>query len=157
MMSHDPNAVSDDHAPVPASSSTPRRSKRRWLWMLLGVSIGWKVLVFGVGSAVPRFMIDDGVAALPPELRPYGRHAMKIAGGLWNGPLERHGVRRIRLVSVDRTSVPNDSAGGATGCAGFAARVRAYTFFAIPYSEVRTVCDSGVVEYRVLRPRRSGQ
>jgi hypothetical protein len=36
-------------------------------------------------------------------------------------------------------------------CRGLSARVRAYTYFAIPYSEVRTVCDAGVVEYRVFR------
>lgn len=155
-MNDQPGLPPEQHARVSILSSM-RRSKRRWLWVLLGVSIGWKVLVFGVGSAVPRFMLDDGVAALPPELRPYGHHAVKIAGGLWNGPLERHGVRRIRLVSVDRTAVRLDSTGGVTWCTGYAARVRAYTFFAIPYSEVRTVCDSGVVEYRVFRSRRSGQ
>ena len=33
------------------------------------------------------------------------------------------------------------------------ARVRAYTYFAIPYSEVRTLCETGTVEYRVLRRR----
>jgi hypothetical protein len=32
--------------------------------------------------------------------------------------------------------------------------VRAYTYFGIPYSEVRTTCDRGVVEYRVFRRRK---
>ena len=58
-------------------------------------------------------------------------------------------VRMARVVSVDRTDEP-----AAAECDGLSARVRAYTYFAIPYSEVRTLCDSGVVEYRVFRRKK---
>ena len=33
------------------------------------------------------------------------------------------------------------------------ATVRAYTYFAIPYSQARMTCESGVIEYRVFRRR----
>ena len=76
--------------------------------------------------------------------------ARATALALWDTPIERTGlVRLVRVVSVD--SVRSADAGA---CGGKSARVRAYTFFAIPYSEVRTVCDSGVVEYRVFRRHR---
>jgi len=101
-------------------------------------------------------MLDDGVGALSPELQPFGRQAVQAAGKLWSGPLERHGVRRIRLVSLART--PSAAEGGApTACEDLVGQVRAYTFFAIPYSEVRTVCDSGVVVYRAFPPYRRGR
>ena len=75
--------------------------------------------------------------------------------GLWNGPIERLGfVRMVRVISVD--TLPRATLAGVpepAGCEGgrLGARVRAYTYFAIPYSEVRTVCDTGHVEYRVFR------
>jgi hypothetical protein len=101
-------------------------------------------------------MLDDGVGALSPELRPFGRQAVQVAGKLLSGPLERHGVRRIRLVSLART--PSSAEGGApAACEDLVGQVRAYTFFAIPYSEVRTVCDSGVVVYRAFPLYRRGR
>jgi hypothetical protein len=82
-------------------------------------------------------------------LRPYGVEALTVARALWAGPLERYGVvRGVRVVSVERLAEA-----GTAPCGGLSARVRAYTYFAIPYSEVRTVCDRGTVEYRVLRRR----
>jgi hypothetical protein len=127
------------------------------VWLaLLGVSIGWKVLVFTVGAAVPRWLIDDGIEQLPAALQGYGREARATALALWNGPIERHGlVRTVRVVSVHGPMYA--SAAGATaapGCDGRGALVRAYTYFGIPYSEVRTTCDRGVVEYRVFRRRK---
>jgi hypothetical protein len=135
---------------------SPQRSKhtqqRRWrLWLLLAmVSLSWKVLVLTVGSALPRWLLDDGLTNVSPELRPYSMQATTIARALWSGPIERHSVRHVRLVSIER--VPG---GGGERCGGLRARVRAYTFFAIPYSEVRTSCDTGVVEYRIIRRRRA--
>lgn len=142
-----------------------RRGGRRRLWLvLLGVSIGWKVLVFTVGAAVPKWLIDDGIAQLPAALQGYGREARVTALALWNGPIERHGlVRTVRVVSVHGPMYA--SAAGLTGgttagpaaaaaCDGRGAVVRAYTYFGIPYSEVRTTCDRGVVEYRVFRRRK---
>jgi hypothetical protein len=126
-------------------------TRRRLLLTLGAVSIGWKVVVLTLGAAVPRWLIDDGIAAQPSELRPYAQDAKRSAAALWNGPIERHGVvRAVRVVSVER--VPN-TAGVAQRCGGLGARVRAYTYFGVPYSEARLVCDSGVVEYRVFRPR----
>ena len=133
-----------------SSSPAPRpgRSRRRLLLTLAAISVGWKVLVLTLGAAVPRWIIDDGVEAVPDDLQPYARDAKRSAALLWNGPIERHGVvRTLRVVSVRR--VP----GAAPRCGGLEARVRAYTYFGVPYSEARLVCDSGVVEYRVFRPR----
>jgi hypothetical protein len=133
--------------------STPRpgRPRRRLLLTLAAISVGWKVLVLTLGAAVPRWIIDDGVGAVPDDLRPYARDAKRSAALLWNGPIERHGVvRTLRVVSVRR--VPGRAAEAAR-CGGLEARVRAYTYFAVPYSEARLVCDSGVVEYRVFRSR----
>lgn len=128
------------------------RSRRRLLLTLAAISVGWKVLVFTLGAAVPRWIIDDGVGALPSELRPYGREAKASAARLWNGPIERHGViRRLRVVSVRRMPAAHATSAVARRCGGLEARVRAYTYFAVPYSEARVVCDSGVVEYRVFR------
>lgn len=139
-------------AAAPALPSTIGRNRRRTLLILASISIGWKILVFTLGAALPRWLVEDGVDDLPAALQPYGEEARQTAMALWNGPIERHGiVRGVRVMSVDR--VTGD---GSTGCDGLGARVRAYTYFAIPYSEVRTVCDTGVVEYRVFRRRHRG-
>lgn len=126
-----------------------RRSRwRPWL-LLVGISVGWKVLVLTLGAAVPHWLIDDGLDHIPVAMQPYASQARATALALWDRPIERTGlVQLVRVVSVDSTRD-----GGAGECGGKSARVRAYTFFAIPYSEVRTVCDSGVVEYRVFRRR----
>lgn len=138
----------------PTSSTTARDRdairRRRRLWLVLaGVSVGWKLLVFTLGAAIPRWLLDDGIARLPERDRDYASRAKVTAMALWNGPIERHGlVRGVRVVSV--------GSGGAregASCGGRVALVRAYTYFAIPYSEVRTSCDRGVVEYRVFRRR----
>jgi hypothetical protein len=135
--------------PVPASRS---RSRRKLLWTLAAISVGWKVIAFTLGAAIPVWLIDDGVAAQPSELRPYAREAHRHAADLWDNPIERLGmVRRVRVVSVDRVPTPDGAR-----CGGLAARVRAYTYFAVPYSEARLVCDSGAVEYRVWRGRSAG-
>jgi hypothetical protein len=173
-MSSQTSRIPTPHA-VPAQPPAPGR---RWrVWIVLGaISIGWKVLVFTVGAAVPRWLITDGIAQLPAPLQDYGREAKRTALTLWDGPIERHGlVRTVRVMSVhtsDSGEVPRavgaptsgsgssssssaaDSA-SAGGCDGHGAVVRAYTYFGIPYSEARTRCDSGVVEYRVFRRRKS--
>jgi hypothetical protein len=133
----------------------PHRSGRRRLLLTLAtISIGWKLVVLTLGAAVPRWIIDDGVEALPSELRPYALDAKRSAAGLWNGPIERYGVvRTLRVVSVQRVPARAATAGAAQRCGGLQARVRAYTYFGVPYSEARLVCDSGVVEYRVFRRR----
>ena len=141
-------------APVPALAPAARR--RRALITLGAISVGWKVLVFTVGAAIPRWFIDDGIAALPRDVRAYATEAKRTAAALWNGPIERHGVvRTLRVVSVARaTGAPSGAtAGGVDACGGYTALVRAYTYFGVPYSEARTVCDRGTVEYRVFRPR----
>lgn len=108
------------------------------------------MLVFTLGAALPRWLVSDGIDELPPQWRAYGDSARTMAIGLWNGPVERRGlIRSVRVMSVEnspRADMPS-------GCDGRSARVRAYTYFAIPYSEVRTLCDTGTVEYRVLRRR----
>jgi len=123
-------------------------SRRRWRVLLIlgSISIGWKLLVFTLGAALPKWLIDDGIASISPERREYATAAKQAAVLLWNGPIERHGfVRAVRVMRVD--SLPSST------CAGYGARVRAYTYFAIPYSEVQTTCDSGVVLYRVFKRR----
>ena len=136
---------------APDPNAVARRRRWRTVALLASISVGWKVLVFTLGAAIPRWVIDDGLAQLPPELVQYGTEATETARTLWRGPIERHGVvRAIRVMSAD-----TDAGGAAsTECGGRRARVRAYTYFAIPYSEVRVVCDSGVVEYRVFRRKR---
>ena len=127
-----------------------RRSRWRPWFLVLGISIGWKVLVLTLGAAMPHWVIDDGFDHIPTSMQPYASQARATALALWDTPIERTGlVRLVRVVSVD--SVRGEDI---RGCGGKSARVRAYTFFAIPYSEVRTVCDSGVVEYRVFRRHR---
>ncbi|MDQ6829158.1 MAG: hypothetical protein M3081_09870 [Gemmatimonadota bacterium] len=133
-------------ASITPSRSSSRKRKRAVL-ILLAISIGWKVVVLTLGHAIPQWFIDDGLASAQPDLRPYGAQARETARVLWSGAIERHAVRKIRLVSVARV----DGDARAARCGGLNARVRAYTYFAIPYSEVRTVCDSGIVEYRVFR------
>jgi hypothetical protein len=157
-----PPPVAEPSSPAGAPAA-PRWRSRRTLIILATISIGWKVLVFTIGAALPRWLVSEGIDELPAESRAYGASARATAIALWNGPVERRGlIRRVRVVSVDSAG---DSAGSGAaantlpdGCDGRSARVRAYTYFAIPYSEVRTVCDSGEVLYRVLRrrPRRGG-
>jgi hypothetical protein len=143
-----PPAIEPQSAPTRAET---RARRRRTIYVLLAISIGWKVLVFTLGAAVPRWMIDDGVKALPEDQRPYALQAKAIATSLWSAPLERHGlVRSVRVTGVTRVT-----RGPRVACDSIGARVRAYTYFAIPYSEVRTTCDSGVIEYRVFRRRAS--
>ncbi len=135
--SNDPNT-----SPPPA-----RRSRwRPWL-LLLAFSVAWKVVVLTLGAAVPRWVIDDSVDHIPLSMQPYANQARATALALWDGPIERRTlVRLVRVVSVDSARSQ-----AAEECGGKSARVRAYTFFAIPYSDVRTVCGSGIVEYRVFR------
>ena len=152
--------MSDTTKPAPAPRPTPpkggpqtpgsRLPSRRTLIILASISIGWKLLVFTLGAALPRWFVSDGLDELPPQWRSYADSARSTAIGLWNGPIERRGlIRSVRVVSVENVAMELVPA----GCDGRSARVRAYTYFAIPYSEVRTLCDSGVVEYRVLRRR----
>jgi len=167
--------------PTPQAIPTHRAPANRWrVWLILAaISVGWKVFVFTVGAAVPRWLITDGIAQLPAPLQDYGREAKRTALTLWNGPLERHGlVRTVRVMSVhlsdtlDTVSPAGSAAGSAAGapaasvaalpagatterCDGHGAVVRAYTYFGIPYSEARTRCDTGVVEYRVFRRRKA--
>ena len=144
--------IDDVPAASPAAAPAPSARSRRWrmLLILASISVGWKLVVFTLGAALPRWLIRDGIAELPEAFQPYGEEAKQTALGLWNGPIERRGlVRTVRVVSVERVA----DAEAAERCSGLGARVRAYTYFAIPYSEVRTVCDSGIVEYRVFRRR----
>jgi len=130
-------------------NGSSRSRWRPWL-LLLGVSAGWKLVVFTLGAAVPHWLINDGVEHLPAAMQPYASEARVTALALWDSPIERTGiVRLVRVVSVDTVRSAD-----ASDCGGKTARVRAYTFFAIPYSEVRTVCDRGIVEYRVFRRHR---
>jgi len=131
--------------------STQHARRRRALLTLGAISIGWKVVVLTLGAAVPRWFIDDGISALPADSRPYAAAAKRSAAGLWNGPIERYGVvRTLRVMSVARdVDPPADT----ERCGGYSARVRAYTYFGVPYSEARMVCDRGTVEYRVFRRR----
>jgi hypothetical protein len=128
----------------------PVRSRwRPWL-LLAGASVAWKVVVLTLGAAVPHWLIDDGLDHIPLAMQPYAVQARATAVALWDNPIERSTlVRLVRVVSVDSASGEY-----VDRCGGKSARVRAYTFFAIPYSDVRTVCDSGVVEYRMFRHRR---
>ena len=144
------SAVTPPPLPSPEPATTGRGLRRWRTWIVLAsISVGWKVLVFTLGAAMPQWLISDGVAELPAELRPYATQAIGTARALWNGPIERHGlVRTVRVMSVD-TAPDADSS-----CGGLSARVRAYTYFAIPYSEVRTRCERGTVEYRVFRRKR---
>ena len=144
-MTHPPATPPELSAP---DTPGPPRGMRRWrTWLILAsISVGWKVLVFTLGAALPRWLISDGIADRPEARRVYAAEAADIARTLWRGPIERHGVvRMVRVMSVD--SLP----GADSACGHLSARVRAYTYFAIPYSEVRTVCDRGTVEYRVFR------
>lgn len=141
--------------PSPEPSATSAASPGRWrsrktLIILAAISVGWKVLVFTLGAALPHWLVSDGISELPPEWRAYGDSARATALALWNGPVERRGlIRTVRVMSVESTPRANMP----MGCDGRSARVRAYTYFAIPYSEVRTLCETGIVEYRVLRRR----
>lgn len=136
--------------------------------ILVGISVGWKVLVLTLGAAVPRWVIGDGLDRVPEGSRAFARQAKVTALSLWNHPIERLGlVQALRVIRVDSAAprVTTTSSGGdvqpsalrgaapAGSCNGRSATVRAYTYFAIPYSEVRTTCDTGVVEYRVFRRR----
>ena len=143
--------------------------------MLAGISVGWKLVVLTLGIAVPRWVIGDGIAHLPLPQQAYALQAKAMALPLWNHPLERFGlVRALRVISVDSSvdsSVGVDSSAlaaradatprprpgrrsiAAAPCVGVGATVRAYTYFAIPYSEARLGCGTGVVEYRVFRRR----
>lgn len=140
-------------------SLTERRRRRRRTFMVLGaISVGWKVVVFTLGAAMPRWLVTDGVAELPGPHRAYGTAALATAGALFDTRVERFGrvVQRVRVLSVDSVAplavrAATEGAGAAAPCA-LEARVRAYTYFAIPYSEVRTRCEQGVIEYRVFRP-----
>jgi hypothetical protein len=134
-------------------SSAPSFFRRRALLIaLVALSLGWKLVVVTLGAALPRWLIDDGISALPAASQSYASTAKMLARGAWNRPIEQRAlVQRIRVLSVDSTSHPL-----ASSCGGLTARVRAYTYFAIPYSDVRVTCDSAVVEYRLFRRRHSG-
>lgn len=139
-------------------SLAERRRRRRRTFMVLGaISVGWKVVVFTLGAAMPRWLVTDGVAELPGPHRAYGTAALATAGALFDTRVERFGrvVQRVRVMSVDSVP-PLASATGAVAPCALEARLRAYTYFAIPYSEVRTRCERGVIEYRVFRPAGRG-
>jgi hypothetical protein len=131
------------------------RRYRGWL-ILLAISLGWKFVVLTLGAAVPRWVIGDGVGHLPVGDRGSAMEGKAIARALWDHPLERLGlVQALRVLSVDTTRTAASYAVGTIPvCRGPVVHVRAYTYFAIPYSEARTACDTGVVEYRVFRRHR---
>ncbi len=135
--------------PKAAPVRQKRRIRRAWLYAI-AFGVVWKVLVFTMGAALPRWLIDDGVTHLPVSMQAYAVDARQTALSLWAHPIERRGIiRTVRVVSVDSTQIAI-----APECGGLSARIRAYTYFAIPYSEVRTMCHRGVVEYRVFRRHR---
>jgi hypothetical protein len=147
--------------PKTFSSAAPSVWRRHRTWIVLGgISIGWKIIVFTLGAAMPRWVIGDGIAHLPPAQHAHALQAKTMALPLYH-PLERFGiVRALRVMQVDSTStavISRSPAGEwnaeATPCLGVGATVRAYTFFAIPYSQARLGCGTGVVEYRVFRRR----
>lgn len=129
--------------------------------LLLAVSVGWKVVVLTLGSAVPRWVIGDGLDHIPAASRAYAEEAKLTAMSLWDHPLERLGiVRAVRVTRVDSVALPQTTSDSTPGgvapraeCSGRSATVVAYTYFAIPYSQARTACNTGVVEYRVFRRR----
>lgn len=129
--------------------------------VLLAISIGWKVVVLTLGSAVPRWVIGSGVDHIPLASRAYAEEAKITALSLWNHPLERLGiVRAVRVTRVDSVTSPEAdgkttvrSGAAAQECRARSATVVAYTYFAIPYSQARTACKTGVVEYRVFKRR----
>jgi hypothetical protein len=65
-------------SPSPASLQSARR--RRALITLGAISIGWKVVVFTLGAAVPRWFIDDGLGL--EGGRGGGRHGLRNLVGL---------------------------------------------------------------------------
>lgn len=142
-------AMAPDVTPPPARTPWHRR---RPLLVLLGVGVAWKVVVFTLGAAVPRWVIGDGIAHLPRSAQAQAFNAQSIAHTLWNHPLERLGlVRATRVMRVDTLPLAaRGDSSGAVSCQRVRATVRAYTYFAIPYSEAQTVCDSGIVNYRVF-------
>src|SRR4051812_50143965 len=90
------------------------RRRRRRVWLTLaGVSIGWKLLVFSLGVAIPKWIVDDGIARLPIADQAYATEAKQTALSLWSGPIERHGVvRRGRGVGGAPGAPPPRIAGG---------------------------------------------
>ena len=69
---------------------------------LLGLSVGWKVIVLTLGAAVPRWVIDDSIDHIPLGMQTYANEARATALALWDGPIERHTlVRLVRVMSVD--------------------------------------------------------
>ncbi len=75
--------------------------------ILLAISIGWKVVVLTLGSAVPRWVIGDGLDLIPADSRAYAEEAKLTAMSLWDHPLERLGiVRAIRVTRVDSVGDP---------------------------------------------------
>jgi hypothetical protein len=142
-------AMAPDVTPPPAG--TRRRRWRPWL-VLFGIGVAWKVVVFTLGAAVPRWVIGNGIAHLPTSAQAQAFNAQSIARTLWDHPLERLGlVRATRVMRVDTLPLAaRGDSSGAIPCQRLRATVRAYTYFAIPYSEAQTVCDSGVVNYRVF-------
>ena len=125
---------------------------RPWI-VVIAFGIAWKVVVLTLGVAVPKWVIGDGVAHLPQNVQSYAMTAQVTARALWDLPVERLGiVRALRVVKVDTARMLSqaDSVVGAA-CGNLQAKVRAYTYFAIPYGEAHTLCDSGVLEYRVFR------
>ena len=139
--------MTDDTANTELADEARRRRRWRTLMILGSISIGWKVLVFTIGIAIPRWIIDDGIEKLPVEKREYASEAKTIAKGLWTNPIERYGfVRAVRVLRVDSTAA-------GVPCSGPRARVKAYTYFAIPYSEAVIQCDGGRVLYRVFKGR----
>lgn len=137
---------------VTAPAPLHRSRWRPWVFLLM-IGVAWKVVVFTLGAAVPRWMVGDGVAHLPPGVRGYAQHAQALALPLWNLPIERLGlVRATRVLRVDtvRAATPADSAAGAS-CGHLQATVRAYTYFGIPYGEARMLCDTAIVYSRLSR------
>lgn len=144
--------VVPSYTPTPDAGAPRVRRLSRWRpWLLLlAISVGWKVVVLTLGAAVPRWVFDDGLEHIPLSMQPYASEARATAVALWDGPIERRTlVQMVRVIRVDSTNGAR-----AIRCSGMSATVRAYTYFAIPYSEVQTVCDTGVVQYRMFRRRR---
>lgn len=145
------------------SPPVPTHRVSRWRpWLILfGIGVAWKVVVFTLGAAMPRWMVGDGIAHLPHGVQRYARSAQALALPLWNlpiwnVPIERFGlVRAVRVLRVEtvRVQTPTDSVAGAS-CGNLQATVRAYTYFGIPYGEARTLCDTAILQSRLFRRHR---
>jgi hypothetical protein len=95
------------------------------------------VVLFTVGVMIPRVLLSDGLAGLPPDVRQIGEEALQFADvGCLGNPIDNLIVtQKLRVVRVEQAT------GGCPVGSAYRVRIQRHTLFGIPTGTI-LVCGN---------------